>query len=146
MGYEKFYPLTVKADWTHDQLLKVLSATVATGYSDITLVLPNQAKSLQTLDNFYSLQRTGRELRIELTISGGSKTARNLARLLHFRVIEDPDDVDSPAEKEYRTANQFWNQPPAAETTKAKTEADPSLLLAIAFAEAIVFYALFLVK
>lgn len=124
MGYEKYYQLTIKPDWSHDQLLKVLSATAATGYSDITLVLPAQQRALRNLDDFYSLRKTGQQLRVELTVSSSNKTFGGLARLLGFRVI-------SPTEDEPQVAD--TPTPPPADPSKP----DTGLLLAVATLKAL---------
>ena len=115
MSYESAYQLSVRADWTHEQLLKVLSATAATGYLDVTLVLPAQVRALQTLDHIYSLRKTVRDLGLSLTFSGGNKTLRGLARLLGFRILGYyPQDTVLEAEQQVNPA--FWTQPPPSET------------------------------
>ncbi len=123
-----YYQLSVKTEWSHEQMLKALNATAATGYREINLVLPPQGKALQTLDQLYSLRKTGRELSLDLTISGGNKTVRGLARLLGFRVIGMYPE-DGVVEQENNAANPFWSQPEA--TPAPASEPDTALMLAM---------------
>jgi|SRR5690242_11044250 hypothetical protein len=97
MTFDNIYPLSVGADWPHDYLLHVLQLLAARGYQRVTLVLPENVGSLRTLDDFYSLRKTRRELNLKVTISGGTKTMRGLARLLGFPVIEPYEEDGTPA-------------------------------------------------
>ncbi|NWJ44315.1 MAG: hypothetical protein HXX08_00405 [Chloroflexi bacterium] len=52
---------------------------------DVLVMLPGKTRALETLDQFNMLRRVVREESINLTFSGGSKTAQGLAKLLGFQ-------------------------------------------------------------
>ncbi len=90
-----------------DTLIANLKAQTS---KDITLALPQETRALQTLDNFYALRNAVRSAGINLSITGGNKTIRGLAKLLGFAVDKEagPDEDDGGA------GEMFGNAPTAA--------------------------------
>lgn len=87
--------LTVDPNQDLDSLLATLKAQSS---KDVVLVLPQETRALQTLDNFYALRKEVRDANINLSFVGGNKTVKGLAKLLGFNTLDTaPVGGDEPA-------------------------------------------------
>ncbi len=77
-----------------EQLIAKLKAQPA---KEVTLVLPQESRALQTLDNFYALRNAARTTGTSLSVTGGNKTIRGLAKLLGFTLDKEGDENDALA-------------------------------------------------
>ncbi len=140
MSQDTAYQLSVKPEWSHDQLLNVLGEMRANGYLNIILVLPGRVRGLQTLDDFYRLRKAGRDLGLALSFAGGNKTMRGLAKLLGLPVIEVVAENGQAAEQDSQTGSgMFWETPtpPPPPPSHSHNNSDTGIMLAIATIKAL---------
>lgn len=95
-----------------DQLIEDIKAQPS---KEIVLSLPQETRALQTLDNFYALRNMVRTAGVNLSITGGSKQTRGLAKLLGFAVDKDSggEDDDGGAREIFGNAPTMAPAPPS---------------------------------
>jgi hypothetical protein len=79
------------------------------GSTEILLILPEQAKGLQTLDQFNVLRREVRDADLNVTFMGGNKTTRGLAKILGFSIREGVADDVNVSSDQHAEVRSFAN-------------------------------------
>lgn len=98
----------------NDDLDQIISKIRAQSSKDITLVLPNETRALQELNNFYALRNAVRADNVNLSFAGGNKTIRGLAKLLGFAVDKEGAGGDDDAGASEMFGNAATQASPAA--------------------------------
>lgn len=78
---------TVRVDSTED-LDSLIQRLKRSGSKDVVLAVPEDARALQTLDQFNVLRREVKDAGLNVTFMGGNKTTRGLAKILGFPTRE----------------------------------------------------------
>lgn len=78
---------TVRVDSTED-LDSLIQRLKHSGSKDVVLAVPEDARSLQTLDQFNVLRREVKDAGLSVVFMGGNKTTRGLAKILGFPTRE----------------------------------------------------------
>ncbi len=78
----------------NENLDSIISKITSQSSKDVILVLPQETRALQELNNFYALRTAVRNAGVNLSFAGGNKTIRGLAKLLGFQVDKEGGVLD----------------------------------------------------
>lgn len=78
---------TVRVD-SNEDLDSLIQRLKRSGSKEVVLAVPEDARALQTLDQFNVLRREVKDAGLDVTFMGGNKTTRGLAKILGFHTRE----------------------------------------------------------